>query len=1146
VYYEDELALTEYLLDKLERQLAGRDDKRVVNRLPVDHCLLGVLFPCGDSRANAGGSDSPANGEKLAEPRAADDERGSQCNGNLSETQGLAQFSRQRPSSIGFELLVQPSEDRMVHLSVSAEFTIYTRHLPTYAEQMSVSKAESSTEDPLTGETPLAEVVERHRIRTRPVEMRLHVKDGLPQHARHWITLPLRRVLDECATRKDSWLDFKRKPNVPHSALSDEAGFLRFVEDLVGKYDRADDPPIQAALDVRLLPWGYAAGNARLYRVGCYLSNLTPTPERAYMTDYLIMGDAIVEGELLSGSLRPIETVSVPRDYQYDRRVWAVGHNASVASLGSNRFATRALARYRQVRRATANHPSAKFEALREDPVASLESIRQSMEGYIGEWQENVVEANSLGLTPEQLRQAKRDLDYFKKEANRLGAGIAALCIDERLLKAFQATHRVFERVAANRYDAWRLFQIVFMASQLPALAAREGLFEGEWPPGKRHCWADELEWADVIWFPTGGGKTEAYLGLITCAMLYDRLRGKDFGVTAWIRFPLRMLSVQQLQRALKVVWEAEKERRELVGDNGSDSFALGYFVGSSPDLNNREDLERADSDKLKMINRCPECGSVVAIIKDEERLRVVHSCPRCGELPLYVTNHEIYRYLPSLIVGTVDKIATVAYQRRFSLLWGGAQSKCPDHGYTMGNYCSVYGCRARRQRVRPYDGAPSLHVQDELHLLQEELGAFAGHYETLLTYCERNLTGNRAKRIAATATIEGFERQVQHLYGSVGVRRFPERGYDRHNSFYAKVDNLEASGPPKIARLYVGFRPAGGRSEDISARCTAILLDEIRRLYEKPSEAFRVLRKARSEEEVRKVLFYYTTALNYVKNLSSGARIRDALQRSPSPGNGYREINAEFHSSRSTLAELAALIERLETPPDYWEEDFLDVVVATDIISHGVDVERINMMIIDRIPEEVAEYIQVSSRSGRSHVGLVITVLPPYSLRASSIYHRFEQFHDHIDRLVAPVPVNRFAKYVIDRTSPGLLVGLLFGLYNPTEEGCELHKRHKAEAFLSVRASKVLEALRGALALDAKMYPYRLVATLSETIGNRFAALAYSIRASDEAFTFKAIKPEPMRSLRDVEERVPLVLGPSWADIAWWISRASRTRRRG
>src|SRR5690606_33327559 len=156
----------------------------------------------------------------------------------------------------------------------------------------------------------------------------------------------------------------------------------------------------------------------------------------------------------------------------------------------------------------------------------------------------------------------------------------------------------------------------VFFVIQLPALAIREGKTSGPSHDGQFRDWSDCLEWGDVLWFRTGGGKTEAYLGLSCCAMLYDRLRGKAFGVTAWLRLPLRMLSIQQLQRAMRVIWEAEQERKTLLGPEAStsDSLRLGYFVGSTvtPNDISEELLQRYDNpemlERLQVIPDCPNC----------------------------------------------------------------------------------------------------------------------------------------------------------------------------------------------------------------------------------------------------------------------------------------------------------------------------------------------------------------------------------------------------------------------------------------------------------------------------------------------------------------------------------------------------------
>lgn len=989
---------------------------------------------------------------------------------------------------------------------------------------------------------PLAEVIERHVIEGQPVRVTLHLPSNHVCYIEDPVMSPLRATLDGAASRPDAWLDFDRKPNVPRQALMSRKDFDAYLEDLRRRYSRSEPLPIAARLDIRATRWGESGGGNQLYRVGCYLENATPSKGTS-LDKYHILADARIEGVLLVGKLHPIEILPVPKDYQYDRRVWAVGHGTSVQRKGDNRFVTEALARYDQIRRATRELPAARFADLIDSPLQTLETIRLAMAQYAENWEQRVIRDNERGFSEPELTEVQNDLAAFRDEEERFTAGIAALNGDRRLLNAFVSMNKVFQRVARGNYDAWRLFQIVFIVTQLPALAVREGILRGEWPSGQQHDWAETLDWADVLWFPTGGGKTEAYLGLISCAMLYDRLRGKSFGVTAWLRFPLRMLSVQQLQRAMKVVWETEKEHKALLGEKASetDPIALGYFVGrsSTPNWLEEEDLKRFEL--LPLVPKCPECNGDVEVKKDFEKVRIVHTCNRCGELPVYVSDGEIYRYLPSLLVGTVDKIATLGFQTRFAQLWGGARWRCPVHGYGHGQNC-LKSCRTRRRdwiKVEPYDGAPTFHVQDELHLLQEELGAFAGHYETLLRHCEAKLGGHGPKIIAATATIEGFQHQVQHIYATKGVRRFPERGYDRMETFYTRRDTDPETGEAKVARVYVGFRPTSRRAEDAAALCTEIFLREIRRLYENPYEAATFLRYARTQEEVQTLLRHYSTVLSYVNSLNSGTRVRDALDRTGkriNPDN--RDINIELTSSRSSMADLADLVDRLENPPGFDDTSFLDAVVATSIISHGVDVERINLMVMDRVPDEVADYIQASSRSGRIHVGLVVGVLPSYSVRAGSIYHRFREFHEHLDRLVAPIPVNRFAKYAAERTASGLLIGLLFGRFNPQEAEADLYARHRAEAFLREHKAEVWDAYQEAYAIDEQIYAPDLVASLREKLTDRYERIFHSIRASDERHVTSAVRPKPMMSLRDVEEGVPFTPSREAAALADWVLR--------
>jgi hypothetical protein len=685
---------------------------------------------------------------------------------------------------------------------------------------------------------------------------------------------------------------------------------------------------------------------------------------------------------------------------------------------------------------------------------------------------------------------------------------------------------------------------VKYAVTQLPSLAIREGVTEGTYPEGQKRSWGDSLDWGDVLWFRTGGGKTEAYLGLACCAMLYDRLRGKAFGMTAWLRFPLRMLSIQQLQRAMRVVWETELERQSLLGDAAtkSDGIRLGYFVGSNTTPNGlNEELLRnkyATEESLASLLVVPDCPAclgqgTIRVTTDIPAFRFRHICQQCkAELPLDISDDEVYRNLPTLMVGTIDKMASVGQQVKFGMLWGGAKWRCPQHGFAFGEYCSAFGCKVdkkARVKVRPYDPSPALHIQDELHLLQEELGAFAGHYETLVRYCEEQLSGRPSKVIAATATIEGFEHQVSHLYGVKDARRFPGRGYDKMRSFYAEPE-LDDEQHPKTARIFVAFKSPSMPPADASAFCTEILHTEIGNLFKNPSLALAFLSDAKTPDDVFELLRFYSTTLNYASSLARGSRVAQALSdvaNKVRPG-APRELNVEYHSSRSSSAQVADLVHRVETPPSWEDAGFLDALIATNMISHGVDLERVNLMTMDSVPEETAEYIQASSRSGRRHVGMVVVVLANFSLRAASIYHRFLEYHAHLDRMVSPVPVNRFAKYAAQRTLPGVAIGLLYGKHAADSGKSNLRQRSEAAALITTLGPALLDEVKAAYSLGADVYDGRLENALAETLREQLDHVQLSIQNNNDKYVLEAVRPAPMTSLRDVEAGVPF-----WPDIA-------------
>jgi Helicase conserved C-terminal domain len=1177
--YSDEEALVRHLIERLEQRLAGRDTSRILRILPSDHCHLGVLGPRDPHMIQpedlevadvAPLSEVPVEhtiaqrpaGPDVGISEEDDDQMGETSNSSAeqvsAELQGATRDStRKPPSSLGFEIVVALGDIGSIELSVQASFSIYTQHFPTFEEQrdelgrVQPDQTVGNQLSPTRQAVSLLEAFERHRVQVPPLTLRINAHSptqrlsdgGSVQHA-------LDEALENAATSPTIARTITtRNAVVPVQSLVDATSFQGFLQGVSSGPPVL--PPLHASLDIRsaIMPDGTV-------RISCYICNNTPRDiVQRYRDQYNILADCQLTASLIHGELRPVELLPVARDYQFDRNVWAVGHSASVVVAEDHRtLRTETLARFDQPRRTTNRVPRATFSDLVTNPLETLEAIRLAMIAYGETWHAEVLATNSLELSPEELNQCSADLSAFRDEENRFASGIAALGGDERLMRAFRGMNAVFQRT--SRFDAWHLFQIVFIVSQLPALGIRERISSGEWPADTTRDWADVLNWADVLWFPTGGGKTEAYLGLISCAALYDRLRGKHFGVTAWLRFPLRMLSVQQLQRALRVVWETEQERISMMGeDSTSEPISLGYFVGpSTPNYLNmgKWSIDHLQNDpdlrnKLLLVSNCPAClgTKTIQVVVDRTLQRIRHVCSQCGaHLPIYLSDDEIYRFLPTVIVGTIDKMAGVAYRADFPMLWGAAVWRCPEHpehGFGMGDWC-ISGCPTnpgsgrkaarRRTAVIPYDPSPAFHIQDELHLLQQELGAFAGHYETLIRSCEGQVGGRPPKTIAATATIEGFQHQIRQIYGIPNARRFPARGYDLYSSFYTSPDLVSdaPASPAKIARVYVAFRPPHLHAADAASLCVRHLHEEINRLYSNPMEAATLLPTATNEESVRALLFFYSTTLTYVGSKSRGVRIRQSLERDAGqlrPGN-LRDLNTEFLSGDSTLSEIAETVRRVEDPPEWREDGHLDAAVATSIISHGVDVERFNLMVMDSIPEETADYIQASSRSGRRHVGLVIATLASYSLRASSIYHRFIEYHRHLERLISPVSVNRFAKFAALRTSPGVFAGVLLGRYGAILHNQSFTKRRTVAEFLNpnlqsqlprqIGRQEMSESFEEAYALNQQIYPEGLELRMKRVLDEQLARLLHLIAGSRKDKLKEVLQPSPMSSLRDVD----------------------------
>ncbi|MGV9663774.1 DEAD/DEAH box helicase family protein [Nocardia niigatensis] len=664
--------------------------------------------------------------------------------------------------------------------------------------------------------------------------------------------------------------------------------------------------------------------------------------------------------------------------------------------------------------------------------TAALCSLSAEMRSFHRGWD------FSAAQTIDEQHQIQVLQTQFEAEVQRFELGLDLLRTDPHLARAFELANGSFA-AARGSTARWRLFQLVFIVSELAALVGREKPTD----PRLRK----ELDAVDVLWFPTGGGKTEAYLGLIVIALFYDRFRGKERGTSAWLLFPLRMLSVQQLSRVNAILHHAEIVR--TAQDLPGDPFTLGYFVGASntpnrlahpdihgwwPGLAEFARQSQPERDKRRLVGACPACrnDNSVGLDCDLTDQRLLHVCRACKHvLSIHASDDETSRYQSSVIVSTVDKVCAFSRNGQLTAINHGPRARCPQHGWYTHQKCIAENCSTSPStHTAPTgfkDPTPALWIQDELHLVREELGVFAAHYHTLLAELARGAKNEPSKVIAATATIEQFEDQLSQVYGR-RPRMFPTGGGTLDRSFYTTVTN-------NVRRVYLGVLPSGGGTVkvDLAGEVTARLVEHIHHLTDDPAPLLAVMADAGitlTTADARSMLFTYELALAYVNSKAHGAHIIDDLNRLSERliSSGADRVRSEYLTGESSLGELAAIIAAIEaSDPAASRAERIRGIVGTSVVSHGVDLDRLNFEILAGMPPTYAHYIQATARAGRQHVGLVIDIFDRNNRRETSMYQSFLTTHAALERMVEPVPVNRFASRAIERTLPGIVCALLW-----------------------------------------------------------------------------------------------------------------------
>jgi hypothetical protein len=649
--------------------------------------------------------------------------------------------------------------------------------------------------------------------------------------------------------------------------------------------------------------------------------------------------------------------------------------------------------------------------------------------------------------------------------AERIEAGIELLS-EPDCLESFRLANKTMAAQGRRRLalllnkkpeeitPAWRPFQLAFILMNLKGIATPDDA---------------DREIVDLLFFPTGGGKTEAYLGLAAFTLVLRRLRNPGIssaGLSVLMRYTLRLLTLDQLGRAAALICALELERQQDVTKLGEWPFEIGLWVGmaATPNRMGAKGDKYDGSARAKTIafkgnyphkpspiplEECPWCGEKFGrnsfqLVPNPDtptnlRIRCLNQdrhgkqdvpCDFANQgidLPILAVDEPIYRRLPCFIIATVDKFAAMPWTGEVGGFFGRV-SRGDSEGF--------YGpCDETTGRPLPVDRLPppDLVIQDELHLISGPLGTMVGLYETAvdeLASIEKDGHRIRPKIIASTATVRRAESQIRALFNRRDVDVFPPPGPDVRNSFFAETHSIERSN----ARQYLGIAAQGRSPKVVMLRVYLTLLAAAQKAYD----------EAGGKKNEHNPADPYMTLLGYfnsLRELGGARRLIEDEVRTQLIGRSRRKRVGEEEglfkdrtiayevvelTSRVSTDKVSEAKRRLEQP--FREKEHVDVAIATNMISVGLDITRLGQMVVFGQPKTSSEYIQATSRVGRDHErpGLVITILNVHRPRDRSHYERFAAFHESFYRSVEATSVTPFSPRALDRGLAGTLISLI------------------------------------------------------------------------------------------------------------------------
>jgi hypothetical protein len=1037
------LVVRSSIVETFRRDLVGPAPQDVdlarerLNENPSRWYLTGFLAPA-DEPTQSGGSDEDdpsAQEEMETDVEESDDVGAGGAAGDTEPAEAPSTRRRFLPSSIGLTVLPRPDVKEI---------------------EARISWGDYQTEP------PLPEVV------LLPDEPGKKDEEGKPKKIRpqvDWVRIP-RQLTVRVAVSEGRGAQIV----VPESAAPQRAGGGLVLE-----------------THARLFTYPTPSGSEQVRAVTVFLVNRRSAVHRFYADVSFVFQARL---ELFCGEgFRPRRDLSGYNSNDLDQRVadlhyrdvcdWAVGRNAAAA------WDTEEERGGRVTRVWTDPLPIAEVERvapnedvdLKSRVVFGMEALAERASGDGVELNEALAALPALyatwieaerkklgGLPTRRGNTAGRLIADMEVARRRILGGIEILSSDKIARTAFRLMN-LSVAVAARRRNAgaasdpaaqpapeWRPFQLAFILLNLAGLSDRKN---------------PEREIADLLFFPTGGGKTEAYLGLAGFVIAHRRLTGPGLlgaGVAVIMRYTLRLLTLDQLARAAGVVCALEMLRtdpknvdekgRRLLGDW---PIEIGLWVGSDASPNRLGG--KGDADQTTAVGRvrryrlgqdkrapaplkaCPWCGkpftpqSFACVPSDiaphNMEIRCVNKAcdfTRSRPLPILTVDQAIYRRLPAFLIATVDKFASLPWVADTGAFFGHVDRFEKDTGF--------YGPAEPKGGLKLDNNwsldPPDLIIQDELHLISGPLGTVAGLYEAAIDrLASRHADGMRVrpKIIASTATVRRASDQICALFDRPQTTIFPPPGIDRSDSFFART--VPSSQDP--ARLYLGFAAQGRGPKLVFLRALTTMLAAAKAQFD--AEAASASAATNPADPYMTALCYF----NALRELGGARRIveDEVRDRTARYGTQRRRVDPKDNpfadrvirepleiTSRVSTDDVARAKQRL----DYVfvrDEDPVDVALATNMISVGLDILRLGLMIVQGQPKTVAEYIQATSRIGRDYnrPGLVVVVLNLHKPRDRTHFEQFGHFHRSFYRAVEATSVTPWAARALDRALAAVVV---------------------------------------------------------------------------------------------------------------------------